>query len=82
MPSYIIGIPKSDTCFRVQYDPDNHTIEDVENLYMGDEGTIIDPDGLYVAAPVGKLEVKIMPLGDYLLQKAGEKYEKQGGEDD
>lgn len=73
----IIGIPRSDTCFDVSYDGRHHEIE----VEIG--GETFDPTGFFIdASPFGSLEAKIVPLGQYLLDKAYEQWLDEGGPQD
>lgn len=67
---YVIGIPKSDTCFTVNYDPGDHDIEldDCDIVRAG------DMNSLFVAVPFGSLNVRMIPLKDYLKNEAYQLY--------
>lgn len=75
MPEYVIKVPKSDTLFRVQYDPDSVSIDEITALDIGGiREAEIDPDGMYVAVPTGFIDIKIVGLREYLTGEAAVAY--------
>jgi hypothetical protein len=77
MTAYDIQMPRGDQCFRVEYDPETHSLDDVAALGIAGQVASFDPYGLTVIVPVGTLGFKHIPLRDYLLNRAEEMH---GGE--